>query len=325
MRTRVLLLVLAFFVLAGSSANADDTRATLAAGGLVPVKSTQVVMESEDLEISVHKITVRYVFRNTTSKDVDDLIEFPLPGLNGGSLAVIPDEKRLNFVDFRVSCNGKPVATRMEARAFFKGRDVTARLRADGLPISVRYRPVLSAILKLAPARRKQMEKEEMIWQPNTNVWIAGWTERVKFYWRQRFPANRNVVLVQSYRPIPGGSMAADDSSTVKPYCGGADALRRIAQTKHLYPLEPNGDVVMVENDIDFILTTGNDWSGPIRHFRLIVKSDSPQDIVLTCMPGLKRIGPTRYELTRTNFHPKSDLKLLILQPKPFPHPSFGK
>lgn len=275
-------------------------------------------MESEDLEISVHKITVRYVFRNTTSKDVDALIEFPLPGLNGGSLAVIPDEKRLNFVDFRVSCNGKPVATRMEARAFFKGRDVTARLRADGLPISVRYRPVLSAILKLAPARRKQLEKEEMIWQLNTNVWIAGWTERVKFYWRQRFPANRNVVLVQSYRPIPGGgAIYADDdgSLTVKPYCGGANALRRVAQTKQLFHPKSSADAIMAENDIDFILTTGNDWSGPIRHFRLIVRGDSPLDIVLTCMPGLKRIGPTRYELTRTNFHPKSDLKLLILQP----------
>jgi hypothetical protein len=58
-----------------------------------------------------------------------------------------------------------------------------------------------------------------------------------------------------------------------------------------------------------------NDWNGPIKRFHLVINSDSPQDIVLTCTPGLKRRGPTRYELTRSNFRPKSDLKLLIPQP----------
>src|SRR5690242_21667847 len=104
MRTRLMVSILAVFVLAASAANADDTIATLAAGGLVPVKSTQIVMESEDLQISVHKITVRYVFRNTRDKDIDALVEFPLPDLPGGigffGNVDIPDKGSLNFVDF---------------------------------------------------------------------------------------------------------------------------------------------------------------------------------------------------------------------------------
>ncbi len=321
MRSRIFLMLLAFFVLAVITANADDTRATLAAGGLVPVRTTQIVMESEDLQISVHKITVRYIFRNTSPKDIDALVEFPLPDLEGGDFQGpidIPDEKRLNFVDFKVTCNGKPVATRMEARAFFKNQDITARLHADGLPVSVQYNTALAAIEKLAPAKREQLKREGLIYQLGFQDWYADWTERVKFYWRQRFPAHSDIVLVQSYRPVVGGSyIGADDgSSIVEPYCGGPDAIRRIAQVKHLlHPTDSENYINMFENDIDFILTTGNNWSGPIRRFRLLVKSDSARDIVLTCMPGLKRIGGTRYQLTRTNFHPASDLKLLILQP----------
>jgi len=313
--------ILAVFVLAASAANADDTRATLAAGGLVPVKSAQIVMESEDLQISVHKITVRYLFRNTSDKDIDALVEFPLPDLEGGDFQGpidIPDEKRLNYVDFRVSYNGRPVTTRMEARGFFKNRDITARLRADGLPVSVQYGTALAAIEKLGPAKREQLEREGLIYQLGFQDWYADWTERIKFYWKQHFPANNDIVLIQSYRPVVGGSyIGADDgSSIVKPYCGGSDSIRRIAQAKHLlHPTDSEKYVNMIENDIDFILTTGNNWSGPIRRFHLIVNSDSPQDIVLTCMPGLKRISPTRYELTRTNFHPSTDLKLLILEP----------
>jgi Domain of unknown function (DUF4424) len=321
-RYRRLLLILSLFILAASSANTDDTVATLGIGGLVPPKSTKIVMESEDLEISAHKITVRYIFHNTSSKNIDALLEFPLPDLEGIRVVVspvgLPYEKRLNFVDFKVSCNGKPVPARMEARGFFKNRDVTALLHAAGLSVSVQYDTVLPAIRKLVPAARKQLEKEGLIEQIDTNVWAAGWTERVNFYWRQHFPVRSNVNLVQTYRPSVGGGYfekGIDDGSVpVKDYCTGADTLRRISQLQQTIHPDASG-ITINEREIDFILTTGNNWSGPIRHFRLLVESDSPQDIILTCMPGLKRAGPTRYELSRTNFHPSSDLKLLILQP----------
>lgn len=332
MRTRVFLLILAVFVLGASSTNADDTIATLAAGGLVPVKSTLIVMESEDLEISVHTVTVRYIFQNTSGKDIDALIEFPLPDLEGGigyfNSVDIPDEKRLNFLDFRVLCNSKPVGAKVEARGFFKNHDITARLHAAGLPVSTQYDKALPAIEKLAPAKRKQLEREGLIEQQGPNEWIANWTERIKFYWKQHFPAYGQVTLVQTYRPSVGGGYfwpgSGDGTLSVREYCANTESFQRIAELQKLiHPAKMSGsDITLYEREIDFILTTGNNWSGPIRHFRLLVKSDSRQDIVLTCMPGLKRIGPTRYQLTRTNFHPSSDLKLLILQPNKETMPS---
>ena len=37
--------------------DANDTLATLGAGGLVPVKSSQITMEREDLQLSVQQTT----------------------------------------------------------------------------------------------------------------------------------------------------------------------------------------------------------------------------------------------------------------------------
>jgi hypothetical protein len=71
-------------------ASANDTMVTLGAGGLIPIKSTEIVMESEDLQVSAHQITVKYVFRNTTHHDVDATVAFPLPPLDGGTVENSP-------------------------------------------------------------------------------------------------------------------------------------------------------------------------------------------------------------------------------------------
>jgi len=311
-----------------SGAHANDTLVTLGAGGLVAEKSTQVVMESEDLQISVHRITVRYVFRNTTAQNVEAMVAFPLPDLEGGAVYYepikLPSGTQLNFVDFSVTADGKPIATEIESRAFLEGRDVTERLRAAGLPVLVLLEPLNSALMKIPPAQRKQLETEHLIAPDDFNPplrsvgkrgWWAAWTMRVRFYWTQQFPANKSVTLTQTYRPVVGGLYyAGDDSSlSVKPYCGGEDAFRRIAQFKHQHPAL--GESAFWERRIEYILTTANNWSGPIRNFHLTVFSDSPEDITLTCTPGLKRIAPTRYELSESGFRPNKDLELMILQP----------
>jgi uncharacterized protein DUF4424 len=326
-----MLAIICLCLLTVAPANADDTLATLAAGGLVPAKTSQIVMESENLQISVHEIMVQYVFRNTSPKDIEAVVAFPLPDLEGMDIyytpMVLPDKESLNFVNFRVTSDGKLVPTQMEARAFLGDHDITARLRSAGLPVSVLLGPLNSAIKKLSAPQRKELEKEHFIVPADSdtslpsaggNGWWAGWVMRVKFYWTQRFPANGTVELTQSYRPVVGGGYIAEDddgSDIAKRYCGGAEALRWIKLGERPWTVATSGDVAWVERSVNFILTTGNDWSGPIRHFHLLVESASPRDIVLTCMPGLKRVGPTRYELTRDAFRPSADLKLDILQP----------
>jgi hypothetical protein len=134
---------------------------------------------------------------------------------------------------------------------------------------------------------------------------------RVQFYWTQRFPAGKTVELTQTYRPVVGGTYYVpnnDDRFKRQPYCGGADALLRIEQ------LHPAKSPTEFERRIQYILTTANNWDGPIRHFKLSLVTDSPDDIVMTCMPDLKKVSSTRYELDHSDFHPDRELELFIFQ-----------
>ena len=306
---------------------ANDTLATLGAGGLAPLKSSTIVMESEDLEISVHKISVRYIFRNTSDRDIDVIVAFPLPELSGGLLAnspvKIPSTDPLNFVDFQVLVDGKSVAPKIETRAFVETRAVNTEITADlgsmRVPASPLDESITAAFRKAPPAQQARFEKNGWIDCKLTNdgkCWPM-WTVRVQFYWTQRFPARSAVEVRHSYSPIVGGSYITpnnDGASELKPYCGGADALEKIKKLKALHPAKNSESPALLERRIQYILTTANNWSGPIRNFRLSVIPDAPDDIVVTCLPGLKPISPARYELVRSNFRPDKELDVLILQ-----------
>jgi hypothetical protein len=312
---------LSCFAIAALSALANDTLATLGAGGLIPAKSTGIAMEREELEISFHQITVNYVFRNLSDKDIDATVAFPLPALEGSHVEMepmqLPSRDKLNFVDFEVFVAGKPVKPSTEVRAFdYHGHDITERLRAVGLPVSVIDPHFLDAARKLTAQQRAPFVKEDLLLSDNGGrEWWPGWTSKVQFYWTQRFPAKSTLEVQHKYRPVVGGAyITVTDAgeSTIKPYCGGPETLSQIQAVKKKHPVKPDQPAIY-EKRIQYILTTANNWSGPIRNFRLTVIADSPDDIVLTCMPGLKRIAPTRYQLSRADFRPASELDLLIL------------
>jgi len=305
---------------------ANDTMVTLGAGGLVPVKSTAIAMESEDLQISIRQISIRYVFRNKMNRDIDAVVAFPLPALDGGDLdnepMRLPSKDPVNFVDFKLSVAGKPVRPSVEIRASFDGKDITDDLRALGLPLAVADKTFDAALKRLPADKRNQLEKDSWIeCSGEPSHCGAYWTSHIRYYWTQHFPAGAAVTVQHSYRPVVGGSyIVRGDSgaSSVKPYCGGETALAQIAQQQKRQPATSPADTVLNENTIQYILTTANNWSGPIGNFRLTITAEGPDDIVLTCMPGLKRVSPTRYELTQANFRPEKELELLILtRPNP--------
>ncbi len=310
-------------------ATGNDTLATLGAGGLTALKSSSIVMESEDLEISVRRISVRYVFRNTGDRDQDVTVAFPLPELGGGLLAnspvEIPSKDPLNFVDFRVLVDGKSITPQVETRAFIEEREtgrteITADLRSMRVPTSPLDPGITAAFRKAPAALQARFEKNGWMDCKLTNdgkCWPM-WQVRVQFYWTQRFPARATVEVAHTYSPIVGGSFitpADNGASVAKEYCGGGEMLEQIRKQKALHPPKNADGPVLMERRIQYILTTANNWSGPIRRFRLSVVPDAATDIVGTCLSGLEHTAPSRYELTRTNFRPDTELELVILQP----------
>ena len=266
---------------------------------------------------------MRYVFRNVTGKDVDMLVGFPLPDLDGGVIEhepiKIPADNHPNYMDFSVTSNGRPVHVSMDERAISGKKDITAQLKAVGLSPNVFHKPLSRSLAHLSKAQRKRLEQENLLLPGlGDHDWFANWKMRVTFYWRQRFPANSTVTLVQTYRPVVGGSYIVKGDSgkyDVQPYCGTDKTLQQMAEVEKRHPAKHVGDIVFWERTINYILITANNWNGPIGRFQRLISTDFPDDILVTCMPGLRRIGTTHYELTRTRFSPSRTLKLLILHP----------
>ena len=146
-------LILTLLLSAPPSVRANDTLATLGAGGLVPLKSSTIVMESEKLHITLHRVTVDYVFHNITSQDVDAIVAFPLPELDGAALEVspieLPSKDPTNFMSFKLTVGGAAVSPKVEIRAFKKEEQITEQLKSFGLPVSVLDPHMKAAIAKL--------------------------------------------------------------------------------------------------------------------------------------------------------------------------------
>ena len=111
--------VLALLILAAGPVLANDGFGGLSATGLTFGQTEAVVMEEEDLFLSVEQVRVAYVFRNRTAEDVTGEVIFPLPPISLESLSNsdwnLPEEAgRDDLLGFTASVEGKPVAVSID-------------------------------------------------------------------------------------------------------------------------------------------------------------------------------------------------------------------
>ncbi len=94
-----------------SPALANDSTAALGAGGIVFTRSEHIAMEQEDLFVSREKIRVAYVFQNTSNKDIQTRVAFPIPEFTQDSddSPFGYDPLSANPMHFSVIVNGKKV------------------------------------------------------------------------------------------------------------------------------------------------------------------------------------------------------------------------
>src|SRR5471030_2777164 len=112
--------VVAFAVLAGlGPVRANDSAAELSIGGLQFVQNKAVAMESEDLRISLDRVSVHYQFANTSDKPVTLTVAFPLPDIDlaEGDNIALPSSDPVNFVDFETRIDGNPAKFQIDQRA----------------------------------------------------------------------------------------------------------------------------------------------------------------------------------------------------------------
>ncbi len=320
-------------VLSADHVFADDSSAALGMGGLILTQSANIRMADEDLRISPKAVAIRFVFANDGAKDIDTIVAFPLPDINtaefsNSAIGTVTGDP-VNFVGFAVRENGRPVNVSVEQRAYMNGRDVTAIVKSVGLPVNIITEQGYKMLVALPPAKRKVLTAADLAEFDDNNNALPHWIVHTNFYWRQHFPAGKTVVLEQSYEPVTGqfffgGSsflMNSDNDtrSVLKAYCID-DPTRATLQHVIAAKLkaEPQAGGYLNAFETDYILKTGNNWKGPIGHFRLTLDKLKPDNVLSLCWDGsLTKIGPTTFASERKNFAPKSDIKLLVLERRP--------
>ena len=183
--------------------HADDSAASIAAGGLVARRETRIVMAKEVLRISPTKIVVDYDFRNDSDQDVTTEVAFPIPPYGNGPVQWPTDAS--SFSSFRLTIDQKPVRYKTEARAFLAGKEVTEILKADKIDIasfghydwSAQRAPEFERLPKNEQARLSKLGLfDEDPW--------GNWTVRLQYHWTQVFPSHATVHIRHEYKPVKG-------------------------------------------------------------------------------------------------------------------------
>lgn len=315
---------------AASSSRANDSSAELAVGGLVFTKNSEVSIESEDLAITPGTVTVRYVFLNQSTNPVTLTVAFPLPDidLSEGDNYAIPANDPANFVGFETKVDGKPISFVIRQTAVLGDKDISAALRAAGVPL-MPIGPQQPRLNELPPATRDKLIEQGLLLPNGTDdkgqqLYAGAWTVKTSAVRQQTFPPSSPVSVEHRYRTSLGmgfdtvlrkglrqsSAMAAEVQRYRKDYC--VDDVFLAGLDKLAGAAEANTAKVQ-ERRISYILKTGANWAGPIKDFKLTVDKRKPDRLVSFCADNIKPVSPTTFEVTAKDFTPTRDLKILIV------------
>jgi hypothetical protein len=315
---RLALAVFAVCLSLCQSAFADDSTATLGAGGLVLVHDDNIRMATEDLYLSPVAVKVHYTFSNDSDHDIDAIVAFPLPDIDNAQFEESPMGTTVlnypNFVGFKVMVNGKPVKTTLEEHALLKGRDVTAQVRAFKLPLSYAGSDLSDRLNGLSVAQRASLVKQGLAEDDGPQQLYPLWTATTKFWWHQVFPAQTTIAVDHTYQPVTGSSFFTGfvDPESMQNYRTTACVDNATEAAIRAKSQKISG--MLNQTNTQFVIKTANNWKGPIGRFHLIVDKLKPENILSFCWPGtLNKISKTRFESTLSNFAPRSDIDLMVL------------
>ncbi|MGP8253881.1 MAG: DUF4424 family protein [Terracidiphilus sp.] len=324
---------------------ADDSAASIAAGGLVPRRETRIVMAKEVLRISPTKIVVDYDFRNDSDQNVTTEVAFPIPPYGYGPES--PEISSASFSDFKLLVDGKPVKYQTEAKATLNGKDVTGILTSDGIDIASfgHLRDFGATDSRVHTPDVERLPKAEQQRLARLGLFDADdgwgtWDAHLQYHWTQTFPAHSTVHIRHEYTPVegfemmpletfrnflqhtqPGGNDESvryqrEDLQLLRRFCPDPSLLR--ASIRAIENTDPENGPYAYPHWVDFILTSANTWKQPIEDFTLIVERGKPdagnsRTFVSFCSPQNAPVGKLdadHFQVHLTNFVPASELHI---------------
>ena len=332
---------------------ANDTSATVAAGGIEFKKSDQISMDEELLKISLDEIEVDYKFTNHSTKKIESLVAFPLPPApykNFHFEEVYPEWDESNwayefnenhtiydhpqtlherikntpFVNFNMKVDNQEGYVKTKVRALdAKGNDITALLRQNQIPLSATYLYGYGGgetRIKPNSLLEKKLTSLKLL---NSNG-EPNWKTQTIYYWNQTFEPQKQITTQHTYRPGVGGNwldygnakqwsdLRLEPPMSWKDYIVDENSKKQML--KAIKAAKKLGATSWKVLEVQYILTTGANWQGAIKKFRLEVSPPNRSTLVLCNWPGkVKHQKNGIYSVSLTNFKPQQDLKVLFV------------
>lgn len=313
--SRILLSILASGLWLGqpSSSRANDTMATIGAGGLQFQKTDEIRMEREELYLSPVEVRVSYVFHNLTDHDVRMTVAFPMPDIDVLDMSETPHKfhrssREGDVFDFHVRVDGLEIAAAIDARAYKHDqpdKEVTAILKKYKMPI-------LAELGKQAEkSDTRGLVAEGLLGADELHPF---WFVKTNFHWEQVFPARQTILISHRYKPVIGGFHMGTEISLTDPRDNLASWCpdKGFASAAKTLPADENA--MLEAATLEYIVKTGANWAGPISRFRLEIDKAGADLVSLCPIPGLKleRRGQS-FVAEATQYVPTADIKLLFV------------
>jgi hypothetical protein len=151
---------------------------------------------------------------------------------------------------------------------------------------------------------------------------VPVWTMKSAYWWKTTFPNGKDIHVSHQYNTSVGimsGVIFLDDGKpsgeTYETYKQKYCIDEAFVKTTQKLLKEATDEKYYQERWISYILTTGNNWAGPIGKFTLTIDKDKPDNYISFCGDNVKKIGPTTFQMSATDFSPTRDLEILMLVP----------
>jgi len=288
---------------------ADDSTAALGAGGIELLQSDNIAMLEQDLFLAPKKVRTRFVFQNESGADISTLVAFVMPDMEARDLARRDNDDMVDHLGFTVTVNGRKVVPKADMRARLDGKDVTDRLKQFGIALRAgqKFRDIITQA-GLTAEQNAVMRAQGLLHENFDDV--PGWDTRLRLYWEQVFPAGAQVEIHHGYTPFLGTENISSATMTNVPFFTDQfcmDAAQKKAAAKILE------SPTSATHQLDYILSTGSNWKGPIKRLAITIEREHAEDLAVTCLPGLKPVGPTADGVGYTNAKPQEDISVLFI------------
>lgn len=215
-------------------------------------------------------------------------------------LWISKDKIRVAYQFYNTSDN--PITTRV---AFPLPETI---LEADGSPLPYYTEDTLPKdknILKFSvtvDGKKQAFESED---KKRFDQDVQAYAHKITHHWMQTFPAKQAISVVHEYTPGVGGAVGYGlQGEETGIYCIDKSTKNWInKQLKAKYDIPTS--------TIKYILTTGANWKGPIKKFKLTIKKSDPNETISFCGSGVKKLDAKTFVMEKNNFTPTKDLNII--------------